>query len=120
MLQRLDEVSVPITKHAEIFNGIQTSAERPTPIYWFSSDEIVAEYADTVEISRDGNNYTIEKALLRPYFKPTKKAEKGLNSYSILATDKQIIFLSVFPVMELVTFQTPPQIHGTSMAEHKP
>lgn len=92
MLQRLDEVSVPITKHAEIFNGIQTSAERPTPIYWFSSDEIVAEYADTVEISRDGNNYTIEKALLRPYFKPTKKAEKGLNSYSILATDKQIIF----------------------------
>ena len=92
MLQRLDEVSVPITKHAEIFNGIQTSAERPTPIYWFSSDEIVAEYADTVEISRDSNNYTIEKALLRPYFKPTKKAEKGLNSYSILATDRQIIF----------------------------
>ena len=92
MLQRLDEVSVPITKHAEIFNGIQTSAERPTPIYWFSSDEIVAEYADTIEISRNGNNYTIEKALLRPYFKPTKKAEKGLNSYSILTTDKQIIF----------------------------
>ena len=32
MLQKLDEVSVPITKHAEIFNGIQTSAERPTPM----------------------------------------------------------------------------------------
>ena len=79
MLQKLDEVSVPITKHVEIFNGIQTSAERPIPIYWFSADEIVAEYADTVEINRDGNNYTIEKALLRPYFKPTKKAEKGLN-----------------------------------------
>lgn len=92
MLQRLDEVSVPITKHAEIFNGIQTSAGRPTPIYWFSSDEVVAEYADTIEISRNGNNYTIEKTLLRPYFKPTKKAEKGLNSYSILATNKQIIF----------------------------
>lgn len=30
--------------------------------------------------------------ILRAYFKPTKKAEKGLNSYSILATDKQIIF----------------------------
>ncbi len=92
MLQKLDEVSVPITKHAEIFNGIQTSAERPTPIYWFSADEIVAEYADTIEINRDGSNYTIEKTLLRPYFKPTKKAEKGLNSYSILTTDKQIIF----------------------------
>lgn len=92
MLQKLDEISVPITKHAEIFNGIQTSAERPTPIYWFSADEIVAEYADTIEINRDGSNYFIEKALLRPYFKPTKKAEKGLNSYSILTTDKQIIF----------------------------
>lgn len=92
ILQKLDEISVPITKHAEIFNGIQTSAERPTPIYWFSADEIVAEYADTIEINRDGSNYFIEKALLRPYFKPTKKAEKGLNSYSILTTDKQIIF----------------------------
>ena len=92
MLQRLDEVSVPITKHAEIFNGIQTSAERPTPIYWFSSDEIVAEYGDAIEISRDGHNYTIEKALLRPYFKPTRNTEKGLNTYSILTTDKQIIF----------------------------
>ena len=60
MLQRLDQVSVLLTKHAEIFNGIQTSAERPTPIYWFSSDDIVAEYQDTVEIRRDGHNYTIE------------------------------------------------------------
>lgn len=92
MLQRLDEVSVPITKYAEIFNGIQTSAERPTPIYWFPANEISAEYADTIEICRDGNTYTIEKALLRPYFKPTKKTEKGLNSYSNLITDKQIIF----------------------------
>lgn len=92
MLQKIDEVSVPITKHINIFNGIQTSAERPTPIYWFSANEIVAEYADTIEIDRDGNNYIIEKALLRPYFKPTKKSEKGLNSYSVLKTDKQIIF----------------------------
>ena len=92
MLQKLDEVSVPISKHVNIFNGIQTSAERPTPIYWFSADEIVAEYADTIEINRDGRNYTIEKDLLRPYFKPTKKAQKGLNSYSVLKTDKQIIF----------------------------
>ena len=92
MLQRLDQVSVPLTKYAEIFNGIQTSAERPTPIYWFSSDDIVAEYQDTVEIRRDGHNYTIEKALLRQYFKPTRQDERGLNSYSILQTDKRIIF----------------------------
>lgn len=92
LLKRLDSVSVPLTDHAEIFNGIQTSAERPTPIYWFSSDEICGETADTVQIKRDGKEFSIEKAILRPYFKPTKKNEKGLNSYSILQTDKQIIF----------------------------
>lgn len=92
MLQKLDEVSVPIIKYVNIFNGIQTSAERPTPIYWFSADEIVVEHTDAVEINREGRVYTIEKDLLRPYFKPTKKLEKGLNSYSVLTTDKQIIF----------------------------
>lgn len=92
MLQHLDQVAVPITKYAEIFNGIQTSAERPTPIYWFSSDEIVAERETEIEICRNGKYYKIEREILRPYFKPTKKAEKGLNSYSILTTDKQIIF----------------------------
>lgn len=92
MLQSIDRVAVPLTKHANIFNGIQTSAERPTPVYWFSSEDIVGDYQDTIEVSRDSVHYTIEKALLKPYFKPTKKAEKGLNSYSILETDKRIIF----------------------------
>lgn len=92
MLQKLDQISVPLTKHTEIFNGIQTSAERPTPIYWFSSEDIIAEYQDTIEIRRDGHNYTIEKSILRPYFKPTRQDERGLNSYSVLQTDKRIIF----------------------------
>ena len=92
MLQKLDQISVPLTKYTEIFNGIQTSAERPTPIYWFSSEDGIAEYQDTVEIRRDGHNYTIEKAILRPYFKPTRQDERGLNSYSALQTDKRIIF----------------------------
>lgn len=92
MLQKLDKISVPLTKHTEIFNGIQTSAERPTPIYWFSSEDIIAEYQDTIEIRRDGHNYTIEKAILRQFFKPTRQDERGLNSYSILQTDKRIIF----------------------------
>lgn len=92
MLQKLDQVAVPLSKHAEIFNGIQTSAERPTPIYWFSSEEIVASDQDVIEISRNGKVYSIERALLRPYFKQTRQAEHGLNSYSILKTEKQIIF----------------------------
>lgn len=92
MLQKLDEIAVPITKHTDIFNGIQTSAERPVPIYWFSQDDIVAEHADAIEVHRNGHTYTIERGILRPYFKPTKNSEKGLNSYSLLQTDKQIIF----------------------------
>ena len=92
MLQKLDSVSVPLTKHTKIFNGIQTSAERSKPICWFSSDEVIDEYVDKIKIRKDGHIYTIEMAILRPYFKPTKQMEKGLNSYSILKTDKQIIF----------------------------
>lgn len=92
LLQSLDEVAVPITNFVEFFNGIQTSAERPTPIYWFAQSDVVSESDDIVKIKRHGKTYTIEKAILHPYFKPTKKAEKGLNSYSLLETDKRIIF----------------------------
>lgn len=92
LLQRLNDVAVPLEAHADIFNGIQTSAERPTPIFWFPAEIVRRENKETVIITRDGQDFMIEKALLKPYFKPTKKAEKGLNSYSILSTDKRIIF----------------------------
>lgn len=92
LLKKLDNFSVPLTKHADIFNGIQTSAERPTPVYWFSSEEVVGQTPTEYIIERNGLRHHIEKAILKPYFKPTKHSEKGLNSYSILKTDKLIIF----------------------------
>jgi len=92
LLQNISAHFVPLETHAVIFNGIQTSAERPAPIYWFSDNEIVSENATTITIQRDNKTFSIENAILKPYFKPTKKAEKGLNSYSILSTDKRIIF----------------------------
>ncbi len=92
MLRKLDELAVPLANHAEIFNGIQTSAERPDPIYWFTDESIARETDKYYEIVKDGRHYQIEKKILRPYFKPTKQNEKGLNSYSILKTDKRIIF----------------------------
>lgn len=91
-LQNISEYSVPLENHAVIFNGIQTSAEQPTPIYWFSGNEVIDEDTDTITIQRDNKTFTIEKAILKPYFKPTKKSERGLNSYSVLSTDKRIIF----------------------------
>lgn len=92
LLQQLEERSVALSEHAVIFNGIQTSAERPTPVYWFSEDEIIEETELTFKIQKGEFQFTIEKAILKPYFKPTRKSEKGLNSYSILKTDKWIIF----------------------------
>jgi len=92
IINQLEKRSVSIKKHADIFNGIQTSAERPTPIYWFSSDEVVHEDTSTVTIAQNGHEFHIEKSILKPYFKPTRKTEKGLNSYTHLTTDKTIIF----------------------------
>ena len=92
LIQKLSTHAVSLETHAEVFNGIQTSAERPVPVYWFSQSDVLDETTDTVSIQRDGKTFSVEKAILKPYFKPTKKAEKGLNSYSILDTDKLIIF----------------------------
>lgn len=89
---RIEAHSTKLTKYVEIFNGIQTSAERPKPIYWFSNAEVSDEDDTYVYLIRNGKTYTIEKSILKPYFKPVTKSEKGLNSYSILKTDKRIIF----------------------------
>lgn len=92
LLAKIEKISAPIKEYVDIFNGIQTSAEKPIPIYWFSSDEIVSNDKNYVAVIKNGSKYNIEKSILRPYFKPTKLSEKGLNSYSILKTDKLIIF----------------------------
>lgn len=91
LLKRMDEVSVPLTSHVNIFNGIQTSAERP-PIYWFTEDSIQKETEEYYIISKEGHEYKIEKSILQPFFKPTDQEEKGLNSYSVLSTNKKLIF----------------------------
>ena len=98
ILEAINGRTVPLADVAIFFNGIQTSAERAEKysdkkeVYWFSSDSIKEETKDTYRIEKYGKEYSIEKAILKPYFKPTKKAEKGLDSYSILKTDKRIIF----------------------------
>lgn len=91
MLQKLDTVAVPITKHVDIFNGIQTSAEQKRT-YWFTDEEVINETEKCYTIQRNGTIFSIEKAILRPYFKPIKKAEKKQNTYSYLTTNKHIIF----------------------------
>lgn len=91
LLRILESCNTKLDDVVDIYNGIQTSAERP-PIYWFTQDEVVRENKKNVCINKFGSNYNIEKELLRPYFKPTQKDEKGGDTYSIIETDKRIIF----------------------------
>lgn len=85
--------SVSLGSIVKLFNGIQTSAERP-PVYWFSTDEILGEDKDRkcFVIEKFDNRYLIEKDILKPYFKPVKKSEKKNLTYDILTTNKWIIF----------------------------
>lgn len=92
MIARLEKHSKPLGDFVDIFNGIQTSAERPEPVYWFTKNEVISETDEVVEISKFGKEYTIETEILKPYFKPTKADEKGMQTYSRLKTDKRIIF----------------------------
>lgn len=92
MIRRMETHAVPLGNVADIFNGIQTSAERPQPVYWFAQNEVLEETDETVTISKFGARYQIEKSILKPYFKPTKADEKGMQTYSPLYTDKRIIF----------------------------
>lgn len=98
LIGKIQTKAVPLSKVANIFNGIQTSAERPEKfsdkkeVYWFDNSCIEAEDELSVSINRFGKKYNIEKNILKPYFKPTKAGEKGMSTYSVLTTDKRIIF----------------------------
>jgi hypothetical protein len=98
MIGNIREYSVPLSSVAEIFNGIQTSAERPEKfsdkkeIYWFDNSCVECEDNNFIFVKKHNKNYKIEKSILKPYFKPTKASEKGMDTYSLLNTDKRIIF----------------------------
>lgn len=92
MIAGIEKLSRPLGEIVDIFNGIQTSAERPKPVYWFGKDEIVDETDDKVIIRKFDRQYVIEKGILKLYFKPTRADEKGMDTYSLLRTDKRIIF----------------------------
>lgn len=92
MISHLEKHAMPLGDIVNIFNGIQTSAERPEPVYWFTKSEVISETNEIVKIGKFGKEYKIEKKILKPYFKPTKADEKGMQTYSYLKTDKRIIF----------------------------
>ena len=92
LINQMELNSVPLVDVVDVFNGIQTSAERPEPVYWFCDDDIISEREESYLINKFDKTHLIEKGILKPYFKPTKKEEKGMHTYSLLKTDKLIIF----------------------------
>ena len=54
--------------------------------------EIISETELELVVKKFDKEYRIEKSILKPYFKPTKTDEKGMGTYSLLKTDKRIIF----------------------------
>jgi type I restriction-modification system DNA methylase subunit len=90
-LNKLYSNSKPLSEYAALFNGIQTSAERP-PVYWFSDEEILSEDKDVFNILKFGKEYAIEKSILKRYFKPVKKNEKNLETFDLYSANKWIIF----------------------------
>lgn len=92
IIEKVEKNGKPLGHVVNIFNGIQTSAERPEPVYWFGKEEIASETDKEIIVNKFNKEYHIEKNILKPFFKPTKADEKGMGTYSLLKTDKRIIF----------------------------
>ncbi|MEY7999137.1 N-6 DNA methylase [Clostridium sp. Mt-5] len=91
LINKLYTNSDKLATVANLFNGIQTSAERP-PVYWFSKKEIIEECEDYFKIEKFGQVYKIEKGILKKFFKPINRNERNLSTYDIFDTNKWIIF----------------------------
>ncbi|MFL0246574.1 Eco57I restriction-modification methylase domain-containing protein [Candidatus Clostridium stratigraminis] len=91
MINKLYSNSYRLDDVANLFNGVQTSAEQP-PVYWFADSEIIQVLPDCFEIQKFGKRYRVEKNILKRYFKPVNIKEKNLSSYDIFDTNKWIIF----------------------------
>lgn len=98
LLEKIKGRTIPLSSVVDLFNGIETSAEQAKKfsdkksVYWFDKSAVKCEDSNSYTINKYGKEYKIEKSILKPFFKPTKQNEKGQNSYSILQTDKRIIF----------------------------
>jgi type I restriction-modification system DNA methylase subunit len=101
LAQRLSNLyvdAIPLKSIATPFVGIQTSAEaikigeEKKPAYWFLDSDVVEEDEEKLVFNRFGETFTVEKGILKRYFKPVTKGEKGNASYDACVTNKWIIF----------------------------
>lgn len=70
---------VPLSDIVDIYNGIQTSAEK---VYKIDSKSIVSEDDDFIRFRIQDKEYKIEKSILRLYFKPSRTEQGNLDAFS--------------------------------------
>lgn len=79
MMKNVGTKIVPLSDIVEIYNGIQTSAEK---VYKIEGKTIVSEDENFVKFVIQGKEYMIEREILRLYFKPSRTEQGMLNTYS--------------------------------------
>lgn len=92
MMKKAASKIVPLSDIVEIYNGIQTSAEK---VYKIEGKTIVSEDEDYVKIRVQDKEYMIERGILRLYFKPTRAEQGTLDTYSDINQVK--INYNIFP-----------------------
>lgn len=83
---------VPLADVVEIYNGIQTSAEK---VYKIEGKTIVSEDENYVKFRVQDKEYIIERGILRLYFKPTRTEQGALDTYSDINQVK--VNYNIFP-----------------------
>ena len=85
----------------DIYNGIQTSAEK---VYKIEGKTIVSEDENYVKFRVRDKEYMIERGILRLYFKPTRTEQGALDTYSDINQVK--VNYNIFPYDENGSFIT--------------
>lgn len=101
MMKNARSKIVPLSDVVEIYNGIQTSAEK---VYKIEGKTIVSEDKNYVKFKVQDKEYMIEREILRLYFKPTRAEQGVLNSYSDINQLK--VNYNIFPYDQNGSFIT--------------
>lgn len=101
MMKNARERIVSLADITDIYNGIQTSAEK---VYKIESKTIVFEDEKYVTFRVQDKEYMIEREILRLYFKPTRIEQGELDTYSDINQVK--VNYNIFPYDEDGNFIT--------------
>ena len=120
MMKHAGRNVIPLSDIVDIYNGIQTSAEK---VYKIEGKTIVSEDEHYVTFRVHDREYRIERGILRLYFKPSRSEQGRLNTYSDISDVKTNY--NIFPYDEKGNFITRDQMETqfpyawSYLSEHK-